>query len=66
MDPLLQPCPFCAAVPETACAQPDAGFYVCCDNPACPVWLVETRSYNTAEQAAAAWNTRTPAPAVAS
>lgn len=53
----LLPCPFCGAEPEMN-PQANAGFYVDCINLECPVYGVETRSYNTPEDAAAKWNTR--------
>jgi hypothetical protein len=60
--PELLPCPFCGAVPEMQPAHAH-GFFVSCENPACPIAPETTHNTDTPEQAAERWNQRvTPSP----
>ena len=59
-QPHLDPCPFCGHLPLLLDLR-ERGHWVECDNPACLV-VSETRTCDTPELAAAAWNERAPVP----
>lgn len=62
----LKPCPACGAVPklcEFGSMAFGKNFQIDCENPQCCI-TISSMCRNSADDAMAAWNTRTPSPAI--